>query len=61
MTKQQKTSKPVYWCDAAIEGPKVGKHVVLWRKYCRNRVKEPGDRCRFHPRVPSGGNSTDSE
>jgi hypothetical protein len=39
--------QPLY-CGANIEGPKVGRNVVLWRKSCRQRVKAVGDRCRFH-------------
>lgn len=42
------SDKPVHYCGKAIDGPKVGRHVVAWRKWCRNRVKNEGDRCRFH-------------
>jgi len=35
-------------CGATINGPKMGRNVVLWRKNCGNRVKNEGDHCRFH-------------
>ena len=41
--------EPIY-CGATINGPKVGRHVVAWRKHCRQRVKAYGERCRFHRR-----------
>lgn len=40
-------NKPIY-CGKDINGPKVGRRIVLWRKQCRQRVKAKGDRCRFH-------------
>lgn len=35
-------------CNATIEGPKVGRRVVAWRRYCQRKVKEPGTRCWQH-------------
>lgn len=40
----------VHRCGKSIDGPKMGKHVVLWRKHCRNRVKGAGERCHLHRR-----------
>lgn len=39
-------------CGKTIEGPKVGKHVVAWRKQCGRLVKNDGDRCYQHRSTP---------
>lgn len=35
-------------CGAAIDGPKVGYHVVAWRKHCRNLTTHESGRCHLH-------------
>lgn len=35
-------------CGASIEGPKIGKHVVLWRKQCGNKTQHVSGRCHLH-------------
>ena len=51
---QQAQSKPAYYCGATIDGPRLiingiaARSVRVWIKQCRQRVKEPGQRCRFH-------------
>jgi hypothetical protein len=35
-------------CTTTIDGPKVGAHVVLWRKQCRNRTRHPSGKCYVH-------------
>ena len=46
--------KPAYYCGATIKGPRLivngiaSRNVRAWIRQCRQRVKEPGQRCRFH-------------
>jgi hypothetical protein len=35
-------------CMYSIEGPKIGRHVVAWRKYCKNRTTHESGRCHLH-------------
>ena len=46
----KKDGTPIHRCGATINGPKVGRHVVLYRKQCRIIVKNEDNRCRFHQR-----------
>lgn len=40
--------QPIHRCGKSIEGPKVARHVVAWRKSCQRVVKNEGDRCWQH-------------
>ena len=46
--------KPAYYCGVTINGPKYKGRTRLWIKQCRQRVKAPGERCRFHDGLPGG-------
>lgn len=35
-------------CVANIEGPKVGRHVVAWRRRCKNRPTRGSEYCWVH-------------
>jgi hypothetical protein len=35
-------------CGKSIDGPKVGRHVVLWRRYCKNKTSHPSGLCHVH-------------
>lgn len=43
-----KNKKGLPICGKTIEGPSRPSGVVLWRKQCRRRVKQEGDRCYQH-------------
>ncbi len=35
-------------CSQVKDGPKVGRHVVLWRKQCKNRTSHTSGLCHVH-------------
>ena len=43
---KNKKGKPI--CGYTIDGPKVGRHVVAWRKHCQRVVRLEGTYCWQH-------------
>jgi hypothetical protein len=37
-------------CNATIDGPKIARRVVAWRKYCQNKTRHESGRCHLHRR-----------
>lgn len=50
-----KNSAGQFMCGASIKGPKVARNVVAWITYCKNPVKNDGDRCHHHVRKYRAG------
>ena len=48
MADDTKGAREAKRCGKAIDGPKVGRHVVAWRNYCRNLTTHESGRCHLH-------------
>jgi hypothetical protein len=48
MATTEKQTERAPRCAASVEGPRVGRRVVAWRRECANHTRHPSGYCHAH-------------